>query len=70
MRPARHETGRYRNGADVEIQNLGGLETTRRDFSYARVGVNIQPMIWRNAKSTLAGRSASRRMYHGYQASP
>ena len=27
-------------------------------------------MIWRSANSTLAGRSASRRMYHGYQNSP
>src|SRR6185436_199030 len=29
-----------------------------------------QPMIWRSANSTFAGRSARRRMYHGYQASP
>ena len=26
--------------------------------------------IWRRANQTLAGRSASRRMYHGYQYSP
>jgi len=29
-----------------------------------------QPTIWRRAKPTFAGRSASRRMYHAYQASP
>ena len=29
-----------------------------------------QPTIWRSAKITFAGRSASRRMYHGYQAVP
>ena len=29
-----------------------------------------QPITWRRAKNTFAGRSASRRMYHGYHASP
>ena len=27
-------------------------------------------MSWRRAKTTFAGRSARRRMYHGYQADP
>ena len=34
------------------------------------VPTSDQGSIWRSANQTLAGRSARRRMYHGYQCSP
>jgi hypothetical protein len=33
-------------------------------------GRGYQGSTWRTANTTLAGRSARRRMYHGYQCSP
>lgn len=42
-----------------------GVTGRRRRPPYPRYGSS-----WRSANSTLAGRSASRRMYHGYHAAP
>ena len=60
-RPSRHPSPRPpRPLSDRSLRRW--LAAPSRDDRYGRT--------WRRAKSTLAGRSASRRMYHGYQCFP
>ena len=51
---------------------IGGSTNGAADRATASVppGPTAYGRIWRSAKRTLAGRSASRRMYHGYQCFP
>ena len=64
--PAPRQGGRASGRCSIRRQ----VDQSRRASLSVTSPPRAQGSSWRSAKTTLAGRSASRRMYHGYHASP